>query len=391
MSHQIRMIKKRLLMREAPEILRQNCLVYMESGHNKQANQIVLDNIGYIRERAAMMDKDFDCFGEKPTEFIYLPDLAAGYEEAIRYYVPALKAGAALPQLQTNSIAREKGWTNLPPCFFRYEDWLTDESTEWMAMPVFSVHTFWCDDVADGRPMLKDLFDKFERLDELQAEQPEMPIAMAALNTESTEPHSFDWLKDKQQNDKQKEATEQIIATFDDETRRLMHEVNEKAERLRLNGVSEWIIQRLVLPSEKLSRLVVTGDFRIVLPDYNDMEIKMEPLVKAVYLLFLEHEDGIRFKCLSDHRQRLAYIYNKVLENSALTRTVTPERKEESLKKLVDPLSNSINEKCARIKAAFLSRFDEHLANRYYIDGKPGEMKRISLPRNLIDLQYNIG
>lgn len=390
MSHQIRMMKKRLLMREAPEILRQNCLVYMESGHNKQANQIVLDNIDYIRERVAMMEKDFDCFGEKPTEFIYLPDLAASYEEAIRYYVPALDASSALPQLQTNAIAKEKDWKNLPPCFFRYEEWLTDESTEWMAMPVFSVHTFWCDDVADGRSMLEDLFNRFERLDEQQAEQPEMPMAMAALNTESTEPGGFDWLKDKRQNEQPEEDTEQIIATFDAETRRLMQEVKEKAERLRLNGVSEWIIQRLVLPSEKLSRLVVTCDFRIILPDYNDMEIKMEPLVKSVYILFLEHEEGIRFKCLSDYRQRLAYIYNKVLEHSALTRTITPERKEESLSKVVDPLSNSINEKCARIKAAFLSMFDEHLANRYYIVGKSGGQKRISLPRNLIELQYHI-
>ena len=30
-------------------------------------------------------------------------------------------------------------------------------------------------------------------------------------------------------------------------------------------------------------RLVITKDYRIVLPDYNNMEIKMEPLVKAVY------------------------------------------------------------------------------------------------------------
>ena len=49
-----------------------------------------------------------------------------------------------------------------------------------------------------------------------------------------------------------------------------------------------------------------------MLPDYNDMEIKMEPIVKAVYLLFLKHPEGIAFKCLPDYRQELAEIYTKL-------------------------------------------------------------------------------
>jgi hypothetical protein len=39
------------------------------------------------------------------------------------------------------------------------------------------------------------------------------------------------------------------------------------------------------------------------------MEIKMEPLTKAVYLLFLNHPEGILFKHLPDYRQELANIY----------------------------------------------------------------------------------
>jgi len=42
----------------------------------------------------------------------------------------------------------------------------------------------------------------------------------------------------------------------------------------------------LIHPDNRLSRLVITKDGRIMLPDYYGMEIKMEPLVKAVYLLF---------------------------------------------------------------------------------------------------------
>ena len=48
------------------------------------------------------------------------------------------------------------------------------------------------------------------------------------------------------------------------------------------------------------------------------------------------------------------------------------------------PFNNSINEKCARIREAFVSQFDEHLAKHYFVTGKRGEPKRIALDRNLI-------
>ena len=52
---------------------------------------------------------------------------------------------------------------------------------------------------------------------------------------------------------------------------------------------------------------------------------------------------------------------------------------------VTNPFNNSINEKCARIREAFLSKFDEHLARYYYIDGHKGEPKRIALPTDLIE------
>ena len=45
-------------------------------------------------------------------------------------------------------------------------------------------------------------------------------------------------------------------------------------------------------------------------------------------------------------------------------------------------MSNSINEKCTRIRAAFVGEFDEYMAKSYYIDGPRGDVKKIALPRN---------
>jgi hypothetical protein len=159
----------------------------------------------------------------------------------------------------------------------------------------------------------------------------------------------------------------------------LMEEIRERIAKLRQRGIAEYLLEQLIHPDNRLSRLVVTKDYRILLPDYNDMEIKMEPLVKAVYLLFLSHPEGIMFKCLPDYREELARIYAE-LRPAGLT-----DRALQSIEDVTNPLLNSINEKCARIRGAFVGEFDDYMARHYYIDGLRGEPKKIALPRNLVN------
>lgn len=164
----------------------------------------------------------------------------------------------------------------------------------------------------------------------------------------------------------------------EDNTDDLIEEVKERIAKLRQRGISQYILEQLIHPDDRLSRLVITKEYRIILPDYNDMEIKMEPIVKAVYLLFLNHPEGILFKHLPDYREELAQIYNKVKPLGLTDRAVR------SIEDVTNPLLNSINEKCARIRGAFVGQFDDHMARHYYIDGLRGEAKKISLPRELV-------
>ena len=162
----------------------------------------------------------------------------------------------------------------------------------------------------------------------------------------------------------------------------LIAEVKARIAELRQRGISQHILEQLIHPDDRLSRLVITKDFRIMLPDYHDMEIMMEPLVKAVYLLFLNHPEGIIFKDLPSYRNELAEIYGK-LRPGGLS-----ERALQSIEDVTNPLLNSINEKCARIRGAFVGQFDDHMARHYYIDGRRGEAKKISLPRELVVALY---
>ena len=158
---------------------------------------------------------------------------------------------------------------------------------------------------------------------------------------------------------------------------------NEVLEKYYEGKRCEKTVKRLGYREEKLknqiklSKLTITKDYSIMLSDYNK-EVKLEPIVKAVYLLFLNHPEGIAFKCLPDFREELTQIYVKLKPFGMSERVL------QSIEDVTNPLLNSINEKCSRVRAAFQSLVDASLVDQYIIIGKSGEEKKISLPRNLV-------
>ena len=128
-----------------------------------------------------------------------------------------------------------------------------------------------------------------------------------------------------------------------------------------------------------MSTLLITEDFRIFLPDYNNMEINMPTLSKVLFFFYLNHPEGVLFKELRDYKKELYEIY----------RIISPfedmKKMKKSIEDIVDSTKNSVNEKCSRIKAAFVSQFNDNLAKQYYITGNAGEAKKIKLDRTLIN------
>ena len=152
--------------------------------------------------------------------------------------------------------------------------------------------------------------------------------------------------------------------------------VKELVKFLRINNVTEEEIMQLIKPTKELSRLVVTGNYRIILPDYDNAEVRLEPIHKAVYLLFLRHPEGIRFKELPDYREELAEIYHSMKRGTQAKKKV-----ERSIMDVTDPLSHSIIEKCTRIRNVFQKITP---CEEYVIAGVKGELKRIALDRELV-------
>lgn len=158
-----------------------------------------------------------------------------------------------------------------------------------------------------------------------------------------------------------------------------MAKIREAVAELRDLGVNEEVISGLLRPQHTLSRLYITSDYRIFLPEYNNVEVQLRPLPRAVFLLFLRHPEGIILKEMGDYFKELLDIY-KGIKGAAFR-----EKKDcPSIQRLCNPLNNSIHEKICRIHEALRHVLDETIAMKYYITGGRSEAHQIPVPQSLV-------
>ena len=176
------------------------------------------------------------------------------------------------------------------------------------------------------------------------------------------------------------------------ELKRLIEQLQAEGRNdLLLKAIGVPLLEELRIEAAKgrLSRLVITEDYRFILEDYHK-EVELQPVHKAVYLLFLAHPEGIEFKRLANYREELTRYY------MATAKIMDKEKVMESVDHLIDPLDNAINEKCSRIKKVFLGLMDEYTASYYIISSHTQKhiagssriwyerLKVITLPRELV-------
>ena len=170
------------------------------------------------------------------------------------------------------------------------------------------------------------------------------------------------------------------------ELRRLVGELQTEGRYdLLLKAIGVPLLEELRIEAAK-GRL---EDYRFILEDYHK-EVELQPVHKAVYLLFLAHPEGIEFKRLADYREELTRYY------MATAKIMDKEKVMESVDHLINPLDNAINEKCSRIKKVFLELMDEYTASYYIISSHTQKhiagssriwyerLKVITLPRELV-------
>ena len=180
----------------------------------------------------------------------------------------------------------------------------------------------------------------------------------------------------------------------------IARQIRRLIEQLQMAGRNDLLLHAVGVPlleelrieaaKGKLSRLVITKDYRFILEDYHQ-EVELQPVHKAVYLLFLAHPEGIEFKRLAEYREELMRYY------LATAKMMDKEKIIEGVDHLVNPLDNAINEKCSRIKKVFLELMDEYRASYYFISSHTQKhiagrvwyerLKVITLPRELVVME----
>lgn len=350
-------IEKLYLRTTLPFLPKNSEIIYIENEYDPYINQYIKDNLTEL----------IDFFKYYGYHFCYLPAIFVDkpIEEIVRYRNPDasdidiekyknINSDLLLPYL----VKPQRGV--IRPALIRFQGLSTSSFDN---------------EIIDGIEAYKFSYFEFESAGEFPMEQ------------------QFQWYYEHIHNDYvfymkslSKPDSDDDFAdyNFSEEAKVLVQEIMERVCLLRQEGISQIVLDHILKPQNKLSRLYITKDYHLFLPDYNNMEIVMTPLPKAVFFLFLKHPEGIVFKDLCDYRKELLKIYKKI------TRSFSYEKIKKSISDVTNPTKNSINEKCARIREAFVSHFDEYLAQNYFVTGKRSMAKKIILDRELVEWEEEI-
>lgn len=131
-------------------------------------------------------------------------------------------------------------------------------------------------------------------------------------------------------------------------------------------------------------RLLVNGDMKIVLPEYDEMEIEMPASCRTLYILFMKLRKqgrGIILKNIDEYRDELLDIYALVKPGAS------DERARQTVGNLCDPLCDSLNQTISRINRRIKDVItDPELVKRYIVTGKKGEPYSIALDPQYLEL-----
>jgi len=145
------------------------------------------------------------------------------------------------------------------------------------------------------------------------------------------------------------------------------------------------MLEGKVLLGATPGHVLVNGDMKIVLPEYDEMEIKMPAMCRTLYILFMKHRvqsgRGIILKNIDEYRDEIIEIYGLVKPGA------NENKVEESVNNLCNPLGDSLNQMISRANRCIRNVItDKELAKQYIITGARGEEYSIGLAPDLMTL-----
>ena len=163
-------------------------------------------------------------------------------------------------------------------------------------------------------------------------------------------------------------------------------------ERLRAMGIladASGMVSEPVVAAPV--ELYIDHQFIIRTGSYAGPVLPLRPLVKALFILFLRHPEGILLKQRDRYRQELEDIYSLICPNTAMEvvhhvkiAVVALER----VGRLVNLQDNSFSEKASVLNARLEELLPSGMAEDYKIQGYNGHPRRIMLNPLLVHWEW---
>ena len=148
-----------------------------------------------------------------------------------------------------------------------------------------------------------------------------------------------------------------------------------------IEELEEILRGKLSIASNKLSPITVNNDLKVILPAYNELELRFSPILRTIYILFLCHPEGIILKQIGNYRNEIENIYLLIKPGG------DDNRMKQTIDDLCDPFSDSLRQKLSKINRIVKnSIINPELSTRYIIDGTKGEAYKISLDNTQITM-----
>jgi hypothetical protein len=189
------------------------------------------------------------------------------------------------------------------------------------------------------------------------------------------------------------ETNKKELPSIQEESIERLKIINEEIEQLRKSGQLAILAPKIYEFLKKNTDgivynntypMVITEDFKILIPHCNNLEIKLSYLTKSIYLLFLSNSEPIDLKDLHLHKDSLLFIYKQISNQNSY------DRIKDTVEDLLKKDNEAIYVHFSRIRKAFLNHFSEFIAFRYYITGDKGKPKKIMFDREGVTFNCNL-
>lgn len=142
--------------------------------------------------------------------------------------------------------------------------------------------------------------------------------------------------------------------------------------------INEIVKGKLSILPKRPSKVVINNDLKIILPEYNEVEIRLTPLLRSIYILFLLHPEGIVLKHINDYHKEIEEIYLFIKPNG------NDRLMKASIKDICNPVGDSLRQKLSKINRIIKSVvLNPQLADSYTINGDRGQKYNIEIAPDL--------